>query len=158
MTSIEDRPEILKGNQKSPFPDQCMKHNLSCLYTLAVKDLKLECSAYTSKLSAMEAEMAEAIEMKVKHYEDLIGELEVKQAKIGELNKADIERLKAELERVEREKEVLPGNQQKRELQEVEKQLEELRFTCDELRDEKEQLMLMATELKDLKEKNSSKF
>ncbi len=166
IASIKKQFENEKAMSSADLSGRC--HELETKVreqNMVVEDLKAECEAYTARIGALEVEMAEghvaevakgkeAVELKVKHYEEFISDLEVKQARSRDLDKAQIESLKAELERVQEEREQMPGNQQKRAFQELEKQLEELKFTCDELRDEKQQLLLLS---KELEEKDSRK-
>jgi len=156
IASIKKQFENEKAISSADLSGKC--HELEARIkeqTNFIKDLKTECEDYKSSVSSMKAEMAKAIEIQIKSHEDLISELKVSHLERCQSDRAEIERLVTELELVNVKRDVRPELEQRKELVELEKQLEELRFTCDEIRDEKEQLISLVRELK---EKNSSKF
>lgn len=106
----------------------------------------------------------EAVQQKVKYYEEMLIDINHKNEQKHDMDKHHIANLKAELESLQESQEVIKTQaltsvqhdqkmSQKENYHELTKQLEELKFSHDELKDEKEQLYLT---LKDLKEKSNS--
>lgn len=140
--------------------------------------LKVECEDYASRIGALEIEMErqveksgasgkEAVELKVRHYEEFIAELDRKHAQKSETSRMQIENLRAELESVEKraQEDVLEakaavggGNLSagvdgyKAENRELTEQLEKLKNSYDDLLDEKNQLYMSLKELKNKQE------
>ena len=116
------------------------------------------------KITKEIANSKEAVQDKVKHYEEMLIDISRKNEQKHDMERNQIVNLKAELEAIQETQKVIktqaltsvnsePKNTQKDNYNELTMQLEELKFSYDELKDEKEQLYFS---LKELREKNNS--
>ena len=109
------------------------------------------------------------MDIKTKQYDELISDIDRKNAQKNQQDLAQINNLKAELENEQLKKVDLVSvqalqrnhqdeNEQKNMNQELQKQLDELKFAYDDLMDEKTQLYLTLTDLKQKEESPSKRL
>ena len=98
-----------------------------------------------------------AVDLKVKYYEEFIVKLDGKNTLDREMDKTLLSNLQVKLEKRELNEATIKeqvvavvGNDWSRENEALIKQVEDMRFECDELKDENEQLVAEANEMRQM--------